>query len=629
MEYKDIVTAPEAVKGFYPTPFNLATKLLRDIKWGEIECVLEPSAGKGDLIEHMARIARSSVRAGRPSISVDAVEIDPALQTATLAAFGEVRRQKLNDSIAVYEDIRRTHYHWESASPAWVAREFPDGEPPALTDTQKESLLRLEATRNAMETVEVRLIHDDFLTLQTMKRYDLIMMNPPFANGDEHLEKAIAMQERYGGEIRCILNAETLRNPYTVRRKMLVEKLANLGADIQYVDNAFANAERSAKVDVAIVRVTIPAPELKSDIFERLTKAEAESPIHVDACTDITMNDLFGRMVAQYNVEVKAGIELIRTYHAMVPYIMENMAKESSYDKPIIELKVWGKDSDDPVNRYVRAVRNKYWTGLFHNPEFTSHLTNDLQNEWRNKVSELDDYDFTVFNIRKIAIEMNGQLQKGVEEAIEAMFHKLTDEHAWYADAKTIHYYTGWKTNQAHMVGMKAILPAHGAYAHDDIWKKDKFDYWDAANALRDLEKVLDFFDGEGVYASVDMSTTLATFQKTFERTQQPPKNIALKHFSVSFFKKGTVHIKFHDQKLIDRFNIYCARQANELPPDYGKKAYGDLTHEEKVVVDSFNGDGTDGSGEKSYTAVFENQGLYLSAPTERRDMMALPTNEN
>lgn len=627
MEYKDIVTAPEAVKGFYPTPFNLATKLLRDIKWGEIECVLEPSAGKGDLIEHMARIAHAA-RARRDEISVDAVEIDPALQAATLAAFGEARRDKLDDSIGVYKDICRAHCRWESASPAWVKSEFPNGEPPVLTDIQKEDLARLEATSKALDTVEVRLIHDDFLTLQTMKRYDLIVMNPPFANGDEHLEKAIAMQERYGGEIRCILNAETLRNPYTTRRKMLAEKLASLGADIQYVDNAFATAERSAKVDVAIVRVTVPGPELKSDIFERLTKAEAEAPIHVDACTDLAMNDLFSRMVAQYNVEVKAGIELIRAYHAMVPYIMENMAKESSYDKPIIELRVWGRASNDPVNRYVQAVRHKYWTGLFHNPDFTSHLTNDQQNEWRAKVNELDDYDFTVFNIRKIAIEMNGQLQKGVEEAIEKMFHKLTDEHAWYADAKTIHYYSGWKTNKAHMVGMKAILPAQGAYAHDDIWKKDKFDSWDAMNALRDLEKVLDFFDGEGVYASVDMSEAMETFQKTFERTQQPPKNIILKHFSVSFFKKGTVHIKFHDQKLIDRFNIYCARQANELPPDYGKKTYGDLTPEEKVVVDSFNGDGTDGSGEKNYTAVFENQSLYLSAPTERTDMLALPTKE-
>ena len=42
-------------------------------------------------------------------------------------------------------------------------------------------------------------------------------MNPPFAQGEKHLLKALEMQER-GGAIICILNAETIRNPNNLTR---------------------------------------------------------------------------------------------------------------------------------------------------------------------------------------------------------------------------------------------------------------------------------------------------------------------------------------------------------------------------------------------------------------------------
>lgn len=34
--------------------------------------------------------------------------------------------------------------------------------------------------------------------------------------------------------------------------------------------------------------------------------------------------------------------------------------------------------------------------------------------------------------------------------------------------------------------------------------------------------------------------------------------------------------------ELIERFNIYAAQQKKWLPPDYGKKAYSNMTAEEK-----------------------------------------------
>lgn len=65
--------------------------------------------------------------------------------------------------------------------------------------------------RHILKGNGMRVVHDDFLTYDTMKMYDLIIMNPPFSDGCRHLLKAMEMQEITGGAIVCLLNAETLK----------------------------------------------------------------------------------------------------------------------------------------------------------------------------------------------------------------------------------------------------------------------------------------------------------------------------------------------------------------------------------------------------------------------------------
>ena len=63
-----------------------------------------------------------------------------------------------------------------------------------------------------------------------------------FADGERHLLKALEMQKN-GGCVMCILNAETLKNPYTKERKLLVRKLEELGAAVEYYQSALQSEE--------------------------------------------------------------------------------------------------------------------------------------------------------------------------------------------------------------------------------------------------------------------------------------------------------------------------------------------------------------------------------------------------
>lgn len=173
---------------FYPTPKTLLDQIFEGADWKKIETVLEPSAGKGDIVEY--------IHQQDSEIDIDCIEIEENLQ-------------------------------------------------------------------HILTGKGYRLVWDNFLTYQTAKRYDLIVMNPPFSNGDEHLLKALKMQKD-GGMILCILNAETLKNPWSLRRKELQQKLKLYQADISFLTSPFHNAERSTEVDVAVVKVCIPQKKRKS-----------------------------------------------------------------------------------------------------------------------------------------------------------------------------------------------------------------------------------------------------------------------------------------------------------------------------------------------------------------------------
>ena len=93
-------------------------------------------------------------------------------------------------------------------------------------------------------------------------------------------------------------------------------------------------------------------------------------------------------------------------------------------------------------------------------------------------------------------------------------------------------------------------------------------------------------------------------------------KNIELKYFKATFYKKGTVHLTFTCPELIERFNIYAAQNKRWLPPNYGKAQYKDMTAEEKAVIDGFQ-------GEKAYNEIMEKTAYYL-APVTNGTMLLL-----
>ena len=581
----------EETSEFYPTPQSLIEKMIEGIKWDYVHTILEPSAGKGDILREIAR-TRNYKSYYHDAFDVDCIEIDPNLRQILKYNFSEEREDTLRTK---NRKLEPTSY-WNEETRRYITID--------LTESQKAEKQEVEEELRTFFSQGIHIVHDNFLTYNPFKQYDLIIMNPPFSNGDKHLLKALKMQEK-GGSIICLLNAETLRNPYTETRKELVRQLNKYNAQIEYIENAFVSAERRTSVEVALIKVFIEQVQEESDIYNRLKEAEEYEDNFDPTVTDLEVSDFIKASVNMFNLEVKAGLELIRQYKALIPYMACSFDDNLYAKEPILQLKV-GDDKIKTVNEYVKRVRYKYWRALLANPKFVGKLTSKLQNEYREKVGKLESYDFTEFNILTLSAEMNAQIKRGVEEEIIAMFDRLTEEHSYYPEcSKNRHLYDGWKTNKAHKIGKKVIIPCYGVF---DSWDGEPRTY-KAREVLEDIERILNFLDGS-------MTEDVHSWDRLdywFKRGIT--KNLELKYFTATFYKKGTVHLVFNCPELIERFNIYAAQNKAWLPPNYGKVKYKNMTAEEKAVVDSFQ-------GEEAYNEVMAKASYYLAPVTNNQMLM-------
>lgn len=445
----------------------------------------------------------------------------------------------------------------------------------------------------------LRVVHDNFLTYQPHKRYSLIVMNPPFSEGDAHLLKAIDLQ-RLGSHIRCLLNAETLRNLHTNVRKDLARKLKDIGATIEFIEGAFLDGERASGVEVAIVSIDIPYADDESIILDKLRKAQATEEASAAPDKMIHSEMILG-MVDQYNFEAKAGLSLINEHRKLSPYVLDRVGE---YAKPILWIGLGergsqyssGVDSND----YISALRNKYWSALFANPEFTAILTSELQDKYLREIKTLTDYEFSLFNIYAVRAQFGGIALAGVEKAIIDLFDELSRKNHFSDEtSENVHYFNGWRTNKCWCINKKVIRPMYGL--EKDYRGRPCLSYNSRAiQQLSDIEKVFKYLDGQPMNATNTLEIIVAKIANGQTR------NICTHYFNVTFFLKGTCHITFNNLDLLHKFNIYGAQQKAWLPPAYGRKKYSDMDPEEQAVVDNFE-------GAESYANTYLRQDYYLT----------------
>lgn len=443
-----------------------------------------------------------------------------------------------------------------------------------------------------------RIIHDNFLTYNTFQKFSVIMMNPPFDNGDEHLLKAIEMQEKTGGEIVCLLNAETIKNPYSNKRKTLIKKLDRHKADIEYIEDGFKEAERKTNVSTALIYMNIETKkERDSIILEHLRKQEYELE---QGSNEIVSDEFMEQILQKYNFEIKAGLKLINEYNKIFPMLSRDFDNKWPTLKLTIDDSNFHGNIEDVQQEFIKRIRYKYWTTLFKSKQFSRLFTSDLKQQYLSKMEELEEYDFSKYNIEQIQLDMKIMLKDSLEKTIYDLFdwfisHSYSDSYK-----NNIWMYDGWKTNEAYKINEKKIIMPLSAYC--GVFENFSPTDFRFSEKLIDIYKVFSYLDN----GRTEISDSIQNILKQAKEDEQT-RNIDCEYFKITCYKKGTTHFEWTNKDLVKKLNIEGARGRSWIPPSYGEKFYKDMSKEEKKVIDNFE-------GEKEYMKTMRDKEFYLNS---------------
>ncbi|WP_419871039.1 DUF4942 domain-containing protein [Chryseobacterium sp. CT-SW4] len=417
-------------------------------------------------------------------------------------------------------------------------------------------------------------IHSDFLNYEKDMYFDFIIMNPPFETGDLHLLKAIELASKT--KIACILNAETLKNQFSESRKRLAFFLQKYDAKIEYVENAFVDAERKTNVEVALIWLEINKKDNFFD-FEYVTDNEISSEFNFDfAEFEVQKNDIINNLRIRCEKTKIALIEKIKA-DAKFKYYWEQFADEG-YQKE----EDWIIKNETPEKIFSHfSLKSKVfmWNYVIKYLDVKKFMSSSMIKNYDAFISQQSMMSFNKENIFSFFNMIMGNQENIIKDMIIDVFDNITS----YAHANILPV-PKWKTNSAYKINRKIIAPAYvkyGAYCTVSDLKiyGDRFQlgYSDwGRSILSDLDKVLCVISGKSHTEICSISKAL---EQKFERIgtvrtgESFDKECESTFFKIKFHKKGTIHLEFKDKELWDEFNYQACLGKNWIPDDEKRKS--------------------------------------------------------
>lgn len=417
--------------------------------------------------------------------------------------------------------------------------------------------------QSILKDQSITLIGSDFLEYGEEIFHNYIFMNPPFSNGDEHLLHAWNLM--YCGDIVCLLNAETIRNPYTKKRKLLLD-IINEHGSYEFIGSVFENAEVKTSVEVVLIRLHKKADNRFKSDFDNLKKENSEK-ITFDEYENnsVAVNDKIQLMIDSFNLAKEVYPEMVNSFRKMksvVPYKIHNELNDFLFTC----LK---NSTQNGYAFFLKSIKKEMWKSVLSDPSFEKYATSKVKQNFEAFIRETSNLEFSkenVFSILKMLVTNRAQI---LADAAEEVFDYLT---RYYEENRS--YFEGWKSNEAWYVTKKMVIPNIVRPSWDKPHERKQYGFefrmnWSIDRNFHDIEKVLSYISG----IKYEQVTTISeALQYRFNKIGNIyPKDkydseCESTFFKIKFYIKGTVHLVWKDDKLLEQFNYIVASKRKWVP---------------------------------------------------------------
>ncbi|MBU1101101.1 MAG: DUF4942 domain-containing protein [Bacteroidetes bacterium] len=427
-----------------------------------------------------------------------------------------------------------------------------------------------------------RLITEDFLKYSGDLFFDLIVMNPPFSNGVDHLLKAWEILDE--GDICCLLNAETILNPHTEKRKLLATIIKDNAGEVEHLGQCFKDAERTTQVDVAMVRLKKVSGSKRVDFEFKSTSSEPRLNLDENIINDaVATRDVIGNMVLRFEQVKELFVEHLKVTEGIRFY---SNGLTSTYDKFMDEFGTSGANKLK-YNEFCDHLRTSVWKQVITQMGMERYMTHNVRSNFNQFIVTQGAMDFTKENVMNLIRTLLLNKETILEQAVVEVFNMLTKYH----DENRCHV-EGWKTNDKWKVNKKLILPnwvKYGAYmsSHDISQYGDNFGTnYSYDSEYSDIDKVMCYISGTKYEKCLTIRNTLEhkfhelgkVYSGTFSNTCES------EFFDIKFFKKGTVHLTFKDEFLWQEFNMRAC-DGKQWLPESEKKTWQESKVQDKQTL--------------------------------------------
>lgn len=371
---------------------------------------------------------------------------------------------------------------------------------------------------------KVRLLGEDFLEYEGKRLFDLVVMNPPFRNGVDHVIHAWELVAP-GGDLVCILNATAVSGKGGSNHRVLmdlVDKFSYTPPEI--IEGAFKDADRKTDVDVVLIKLRKPKQE---DMFtlKNRTKITIEAVPEDD--NGVAKFNHIASTVDAYNHAVelfKAADAAVSKFYNAAQFFMKGHTEVSPRELL----------GNGDLNEFLDTFSAMAWDTLFNRLDIEEVLTKSVRTEFAKFKSGQVDAEFTRSNIHNLLDTLYLKVAELKEQSLLDVFDKMCN----HSPKNRTYLVDGFKTNSAYRINEKVILP------HMADWDKylDRISlHYDTYLILNDIDRVLCTLvglpfdrDDEG-----NLHEVIETACKAKEFTCKS------RFFDIKLFKKGTIHLKF------------------------------------------------------------------------------------
>jgi predicted RNA methylase len=388
----------------------------------------------------------------------------------------------------------------------------------------------------------------DFLEAKAedVSHIDYIIMNPPFSEVEDHILHAWEIAPE-GCRIITLCPTAMLNNVhYNNKRKRIQSIIRNKNSDEgTKLGDCFSSSERKTNVEVTMYQLFKPVRSKNFD-YEGFYM---DMPEDLEQPEGLIKFDFVRSIVSRYVSAMKCFDEFRE-----IADRMDTAIEPLGFDRGC-KLKFNYDETARTKEDFSRKLQKAGWKKVFRELNMDKYVTSGVMQDINRFVGKQSHYPFTRENIYHMLQIIIGTQDNIMERALEEAFDKLTKHY----DRNRYHV-EGWKTNSHYLVNRKFIIP----HIVEEGFSGDlRFCYNGYTDKVDDLNKALCYLTGR----QNELGSIKGLTNRLPGREIQRATWYNWGFLKVKFYKKGTMHAKFKDKKVWERFNQRVAEiKGHPLP---------------------------------------------------------------